>query len=117
MQKITTQSSPDTLTHNAQARILQRHILAFIKAQMKATEALKAINEIALGESEGNPLPCALAGTGMVLSYARNGEKEFDFDSDKGYHQITESEVESFDFLLTHTKQAIDASGYWASNI
>lgn len=101
---MTKTNTTKTITRKAQARILQRHILAFVKAQMKATEALEAINAIALCENDGNPLPYALTGTGSVLSYARNGHS-------------TEAEIESFDFLLTRSKQAIDASGYWASNI
>jgi hypothetical protein len=108
--------SPSTLTHNAQARILQRHVLAFIKAQKKATEALEAINAIALCESDGNPLPLALTGTGLVLSYARNGQKEFCGESDEGYRKITEEEEELVNLLLTRATNALNASGYWASN-
>lgn len=108
MKKHTTTNSPATLTRKAQAVVLQKHILAFIEAQMRATEALEAINAIALCESEGNPLPCALQGTTSVLGYAAPMGTYFNGGLSK--------HAELFDDLLTRSKQALDASGYWASN-
>ena len=116
MQKPITTNSPSTLTHKAQSSILRKHLRAFVKAQAKATEALQAVNAIALCESEGNPLRRALMGTESVLSYARNGEKMFIYNTEKGYREIPDSEVEAFNILLTHSQQTLEASGYWASN-
>jgi len=108
MKKQPTTNSPATLTRKAQAVVLQKHILAFIGAQMRATEALEQINAIALCESEGNPLPCSLQGTMSVLSYAAPMGTYFN-------NGLSEH-AELFDALLTRSKQALDASGYWASN-
>ena len=99
MKKITHPTSPSTLTRQAQSAILRKHLRAFVKAQAKATEALRAINEIALCENDGNPLSSALQGTGSVVGFAGCPD--------------------CYDLSVNHTleqaRQALDASGYWAS--
>jgi len=102
MKNAPTHTSPSTLTRQAQARILRKHLNAFVKAQAKATEALRAINEIALLENEGNPLTRPLLGTDSVVSFSQSVRVLKD---DK-----------SVDDILTEAQQALDASGYWASN-
>jgi hypothetical protein len=91
--------SPSTLTRQAQARILRKHLNAFVKAQAKATKSLRAINEIAMCENDGNPLESALLGTSTVLGFA-------------GCPDRFEPSVND---TLEEARQALDASGYWAS--
>ena len=109
MQKTRTHTSPSTLTRQAQARILRKHLNAFVKAQAKATEALRAINEIALLENEGNPLTRPLLGTDSVVSFAQS-VRVF-----KESVRVLKDD-KSVDDILTEARQALDASGYWASN-
>lgn len=90
-----------TLTRQAQARILRKHLANFAIAQRKATEALRAINEIALCENDGNPLDSALQGTEAVTCFA-------------GFHYAPASA--KINALLTEAQQALNASSHWASN-
>jgi hypothetical protein len=94
-----------TLTHEAQCAILRKHLNAFVKAQAKATEALRAINEIALCENEGNPLPCALIGNSAVVGYSwrvLEGGCSYTFKL-------------SLDDTLKNARKALETSAYWAS--
>jgi hemolysin activation/secretion protein len=103
MKKITHPTSPSTLTRQAQATLLRKHILAYVNAQAKATEALRAINEIAMLENNGNPLHSALQGTHAVIGFAEEGYTA---------EPISEDEL---DTLMSEAEQAINASGYWSS--
>lgn len=66
------------MTINEQKRILEGHVLAFLKHQRLATEALRAINEIALLENEGNPFPRMIQGEAMLRHWATPGLPAFD---------------------------------------
>jgi hypothetical protein len=91
-------NSPSTLTRQAQARILRKHLKAFLTAQAKATAHLQAINAIALCENEGNPLRSALSGTESVAGFAK-----------------ASGSAEAIDETLHLARCVFDASGYWAS--
>jgi len=99
MKNAPSHTSPSTLTRQAQSAILRKHLNAFVKAQAKATAHLQAINEIALCENEGNPLSSALQGTHSVVGFA-------------GCHDPMEVGLND---TLENARQALDASGFWAS--
>lgn len=99
MKKITHPTTPSTLTRQAQSAILRKHLRAFVKAQTKATEALRAVTEIAMCENDGNPLSSALQGSASVVGFA-------------GCPQPFEVGLND---TLEQARQALDASGYWAS--
>jgi hypothetical protein len=112
MKNSRTQSSPSTLTRKAQAIVLRQHLETFFQAQAKATEALKAINAIALCENEGNPFPCALQGTRSVIGLSVPHRTYGQGISDA---QFVDDDEKHLDNLLTEARQALDASGFWAS--
>jgi hypothetical protein len=94
-----THKTPSTITRQAQARLLRKHLQVFVKAQAEATQALRAINEIALLENEGNPLPSSLLGSASVVGFAN-------------CPATTEDDLND---TLENARQALDASGHWAS--
>jgi hypothetical protein len=107
MNKSRTHTSPSIATRlairQAQATQLRKHLLVFANAQAKATEALRAINAIAMCENEGNPLDSALRGTHAVIGFAEEGYTA---------EAISEDEL---DTLMSEAEQALQFSGYWSS--
>lgn len=93
------------MTINEQKRILRGHVLAFLEHQRKATEALRAINEIGLLENEGNPFESAIKGENslrhaITLPSFRNGSP---------YAIFAPGE---FNQVIEEAQQAIEANGY-----
>jgi hypothetical protein len=87
----------------AQATLLRKHLLIYEESQRKATEALKAINAIAMLENEGSVLDKALRGTWSVIEF-----------SNEGYTNEPIKE-ENLDRLMFEAEQALKFSGYWSS--
>ena len=83
---------------NQQARQFRRHLLAFMKHQIKATAALQEINAICLLENEGNPLPRAIQGEDMLRQFARLGG--------------TMLKPGDFSDIVDEAKKTLDANGY-----
>ena len=90
------------MTINKQKRILRGHVLAFLKHQRKATEALRAINEIALLENEGNPFPHAIQGEEMLRHWATCGLPAFHAPFESG----------EFAFIVDEAQRAMKANNY-----
>jgi len=99
-----TRKTTSSLLHSQQALLLRKHLLVFVAAQEKATQALRAINEIAMLENENNPLQRPLLGTPSVVGYA-----------DLSYTPEL-IHAEEVDALLTEALRAIEVSAFWASN-
>lgn len=103
MKNAPSHTSPSTLTRQAQATLLRKHLLAYENAQKKATEALRAINQIATLGNNGNPLHSALQGTHAVIGFAEEGYTA---------EPISEEEL---DTLMSEAEQALRFSDYWSS--
>lgn len=58
------------MTNKQQQAQLKNAILAYVKAQKAANDALALITEISLLENEGNPLSSRLMGIDSIASYA-----------------------------------------------
>ena len=74
----------------------------FLEHQRKATEALRAINEICLQENEGNPFPHAIVGEDMLRHWATCGLPAFHAPFISG----------EFAFVVEEAQQAIEANNY-----
>ena len=95
-----------TMTINKQKRILRNHVLAFLKHQRKATEALRAINEIGLRENEGNPFPHDIQGEENLAHWAT-------YVCELENRLIPAPFIfGEFAFVVEEAQQAIEANGY-----
>ena len=92
-----------TMTINEQKLILRGHVLAFLEHQRKATEALRAINEIGLMENEGNPFPRMIQGEAMLRHYASPGFVAF---------HAPFNEHGEFSDVISDIQQAIDMNAH-----
>jgi len=90
------------MTINEQKQILRGHVLAFLEHQRKATEALRAINEIGLLENEGNPLPHAIQGEERLCLWTAIKEEGF----------MPAFESGEFSDVIADANQAINVNGY-----